>query len=293
MLQTTDAYTEALATAVATRDLPRAAFCAKELLKRRAHTKLRTAIVTGFGEATDIDERYAQSVCEILLELRTCDITLAASALATCMKSVSTIKLSNMHANSTFLINADAVDKAMTKSGGDEDMAHLMAKTLGVIETATALARACARNGRDPAALKALSKCVFLKNKDMKAGAAKLLLACVRASRTKRSDIVKVCVNASLEAALKPDAKKTTKKDEDDDYCESGGVWKTDGNAGCEDSHVDKEMKMAIIWTCVPMRTDSMMAVEEACYAVEAPELKVISGFNVPEPMARVSMIHR
>lgn len=292
MQHTTEEYTEALSAAVKTRDLPRAALCAKELLKRRAHVKLRSGIIIGLGMAADVDERYAQSVCEILLELRSCDISLAASALATCMKSVSTKTLSSMHKGSTVLINSEAVERAMAKSGGDEDMANLMAKTLGAIETAAALAKACVRNGRDPTALKSLAKCTFLKNKEYKDGSIKLLLACVRASRTKRSDIYKVCVNASLEKALTPEKLVKQKKESDDDVDDYFNEYSN--TTGCASNPADDELKMAVIWTFVPKRTEAMMTVEQACSAVTSPEdMKIITGFKLPEPSMRVSMIER
>lgn len=273
MLQhTSDEYTDALSAAVSARDLPRAALCAKELLRRRAHVKLRTGIINGLGLAADVDERYAQSVCEILSELRSCDTCIAASALTTCMKSVSTKTLRRTHKCSTVLINSAAVDRAIATTGCDEDMANVMANTLGGIETAAAFAEACARNGRDPSALKALAKCTFLKNKDFAEGTRKLLLACVRASRTKRSDIFKVCVNVSLERAL------TTTL--------------TTG-AACDDSDgAEAELKMAAIWTFVPKRTAATMYLEKACSAVtSAEDMKIITGFRAPEISTKVTMM--
>jgi hypothetical protein len=287
--QTSEDYTEALAAAVARRDLPRAAFCVKELLKRRAHAKLRTGIVMGLGMAVDVDERYAQSVCEILSELQTCDVSVAASALTTCMKSVSLKKLSNVHNGSTGIINADAVERAMGKSGGDEDMAHLMANALGVNETSAVLARACARNGRDPTALTILAKCSFLKQH--KRGAMKILMACVRASRTKRSDIVKVCVNAALVKEL-DNSKNKADGGGSDGGGDGAGVWNTED---CARDSVDEELKIAALWTYVPKKSEAMIAVEQASNVIEcsATDIKIIEGFNVPEPSTRVSMIQR
>ena len=298
-----DGIESALATAVSVRDLPDAAARTKDLLSKRAVKRLRVAVVRGLGEAASIDESYAQSICEVLSSSG----VLPSSLLLTCMRAVRTTT-PPQHAGShtaCTVVNSARLAWAMTQPSSEdlETIARTMIRTSGCAQTAKDLLQACQKsNGRDGSPLEAYLQCAMLKDRECAQGAVALLLACVRATKL-CVPRVGVCFDEALDKALNASNIARTRK-----RSESMPKTAQPSSDRFSTTRVDPDedaLKMGLIWTYVPYRTQATTAVEDAtqeCFFPQhnahrklptLPEIKTIQGVMLPPVPARVSMISR
>ena len=294
-----DGVESALATAVSVRDLPNAAARTKVLLSKRAVKRLRLAVVRGLGEAASIDESYAQSVCEVLASSG----VLPSSLLLTCMRAVRTTPPQHAggHPAGT-VVNSARLAWAMTQPSSEdlETIARTMIRTSGCAQTAKDLLQACQKsNGRDGSPLEAYLQCAMLKDRECAQGGVALLLACVRATKL-CVPRVGVCFDEALDQALNASNKARTRK-----RPESMPKTVQPSSDRFSTTRVDPDeeaLKMGLIWTYVPYRTQATTAVEDAtqeCFFPQhnahrtLPEIKTIQGVMLPPVPARVSMISK
>ena len=239
---------EAMARAVAGRDIARGAFCCKELIEAGKNKAIKEALMKGMGR-TKLDPRYGRAICTAIAEFATSrgksDATrvAAARALVTCMKATQHDAPDVMQINDVVVGANDGLRRAMAASQVERavDLVDAHARVMGVASAVAHATRSALALRCDASALEALvqSGLAVRVTPDCAPGVRALLTACVRAAFI-TDDPVEVCVNPGVERALHKGLGTPAKR-----------VKAEPEELPSEPGTVALDLKMGVLWTFV------------------------------------------
>ena len=290
---------------VAAKDLPRAAFAAKQLLDRGAHVQVATGVLLGLAKA-EVQDRRAAAVCTCFVDLLTGDPaerrTNAARLLVTAMRAIGASATGAGDATpgeaAAVVVNAASIDMAIAQPSPARAaaFARAMSRTRAPHEVAAALSDACGRvcrlhgTSRNPDGLEAFARCpLFAKpGKSVQEAAGALLLAAVRSAYVMAPEPPQS--TPELEAALHgAPAAKGGARDRDP----VGEVAAAEAGSRGE-PELSTEDKLSVLWTFVNQsaaRGHVEAAVEEAATAAEYRTIEGRGHLPKARDLARVRLL--